>query len=103
MSSKIVAIVIDATNATPCGMMLARLFNTVVNVRIAANILQVVSDLRQTSPDVVLYPSDINEKIVHALLREKRAHREGLRFVVIGCKGLTKDDAAAVERRAMAA
>lgn len=75
MRSKVVAIVIDASNATPCGMLLARLFSTVVNVRIAKNILEVIADLRQTSPDTILYPSDLNEQIVHALFREKRSRR----------------------------
>ncbi len=103
MNTKLIAIVIDATNATPCGMLLARLFSTVVNVRIASNILVVLDDLRQTAPDMVLYPADLNEEIVHALLKEKRSSRGLLRFVVIGCKGLTKEDAAAVERRALAA
>ncbi len=103
MSSKLIAIVIAANNATSCGLLLARMFNTVVNVRMAQNILEVVRDIRDTAPDMVLYPADLDERMIQALFREKRANRGHVRFIVIGCKGLTKDDALAVERRAMAA
>lgn len=103
MPTKTIAIVIDTSVAASFAHMVARLLGSAVEVHRAVHILEVVDQIKRVSPDAVYYPSDVDQRLVHALLDESRAHHGALHFNVIGCSGMTEDDSLAVQRRARAA
>lgn len=87
--TKTIAIVIDASMSTSFALVLARLFDTVVNVRRSRTVGQLLRDVQDLKPDHVICADELDAGLIVDWMRAARPGSSSSRFVVLGMAGLT--------------